>query len=125
MCCRGLISVVNIIYVSLMDLYFPNFFVNSSLQTNVEKESYLGFIMTMKILSVIWEHVAQWILDTALDSRSEGLGIDSLCWPYVEVLGKLRIPRCLSPRSRNGYLVHRSKVGAIVAGCIGTHLARR
>ena len=38
--------------------------------------------------------------------------------------GKLRIPHCLGPLSRNGYLVHRSKVGSIVAGCIGAHLAR-
>ena len=42
----------------------------------------------------------------------------------VEMLGKLRIPHCLGPPSRNGYLVHRSKVGSIVAGCIGAHLAR-
>ena len=62
--------------------------------------------------------------DSALDSRSEGLGFDSQCWPCVEVSGKLRIPHCLGPPSRNGYLVHRSKVGSIVAGCIGTHLAR-
>ena len=64
------------------------------------------------------------LVDRALDSRSEGLGFDSQCWPCVEVLGKLRIPHCLGPPSRNGYLVHRSKVGSIVAGCIGAHLAR-
>ena len=40
------------------------------------------------------------------------------------MLGKLRIPHCLGPPSCNGFLVHRSKVGSIVAGCIGTHLAR-
>ena len=33
--------------------------------------------------------------------------------------GKLRIPHCFGLSSRNGYLVHRSKVGSIVAGCIG------
>ena len=38
--------------------------------------------------------------------------------------GELSIPYCLGPPSRNGYLVHRSKVGSIVAGCIGTHPAR-
>ena len=38
--------------------------------------------------------------------------------------GKLRTLHCLGPPSRNGYLVHRSKVGSIVAGCIGAHLAR-
>ena len=38
--------------------------------------------------------------------------------------GKLRIPHCLGPPSRNGYQVHRSKVGVIVASCIGDHLAR-
>ena len=64
------------------------------------------------------------LVDRALDSRSEGLGFDSQCWPCVEVLGKLRIPHCFGPPSRNGYLVHRSKVVSIVAGCIGAHLAR-
>ena len=64
------------------------------------------------------------LVDRALDSRSEGLGFDSHCWPCVEVSGKLCIPHCLGPRSRNGYLVHRCKVGSIVAGCIDPHLAR-
>ena len=64
------------------------------------------------------------LVDRVLDSRSEGLGVDSQCWPCVEVSGKLCIPHCLGPPSRNGYLVHRSKVGSIVAGCIGAHLAR-
>ena len=63
-------------------------------------------------------------VDRALDSSSEGLGFDSKCWPCVEVSGKLRIPHCLGPPSHNGYLVHRSKVGSIAAGCIGTQLAR-
>ena len=56
-------------------------------------------------------------VDRALESRSEGLGFDSQCWPCVEVSAKLCIPHCLGPPSRNGYLVHRSKVGSIVAGC--------
>ena len=64
------------------------------------------------------------LVDRALDSRSECLGFDSQCWPCLEVLGKLHIPHCLGPPSRNGYLVHRSQVGSIVAGCIGAHLAR-
>ena len=63
-------------------------------------------------------------VDRALDSRSEGLGFDSQCWPCVEVSGKLRFAHCLGPNSRNGYLVHRSKVGSIIAGCVGAHLAR-
>ena len=63
-------------------------------------------------------------VDRALDSRSEALGFDSQCWLCVEVSGKLRIPHCLGPPSRTGYLVHRSKVGSIVAGCIGAHLAK-
>ena len=63
-------------------------------------------------------------VDRALNSRSEGLGFDSQRWPCVQVLGKLRIPHCLGPLSRNGCLVHRSKVRSIVAGCIGAHLAR-
>ena len=58
------------------------------------------------------------------DSRSEGLGFDSQCWPCVEGSGKLRIPHCLGPPSHNVYLVHRSKVESIVAGCIGAHLVR-
>ena len=64
------------------------------------------------------------LVNRALDSRSEGLGFDSHCWPCIVVLGKLCIPHCFSPPSRNGNLVHRSKVGSIVAGCIGAHLAR-
>ena len=44
-------------------------------------------------------------------------GFDSQCWSCVEVLGKLHISHCLGPPSRNGYLVHRSKVGSIVAVC--------
>ena len=56
------------------------------------------------------------LVDRVLDSRSEGLGFDSQCWPCVEVLGKSRIPHCLGPPSRNAYLVRRSKVGSIVAG---------
>ena len=62
-------------------------------------------------------------VDRVLDPRSEGLGFDSQCWACVEVLGKLRIPHCLSPPSCNGYLVHRPKVGSIVVGCISAHLA--
>ena len=58
-------------------------------------------------------------VDRALDSRSEGLRFDSQCWPWVEVSGKHCIPHCLGPPSHNGYLVHRSKVGSIVAGCCG------
>ena len=56
-------------------------------------------------------------VERALDSRSDCLGFDSQCWPCVEVSGKVSIPHCLDPPSRNGYLVHRSKVGSIVAGC--------
>ena len=63
-------------------------------------------------------------VDRALGSRSEGLGFDSQCWPCVEVSGKLRIPHCFGSPSRNGYLVHRCKVGSIVADCIDVHLAR-
>ena len=63
-------------------------------------------------------------VDRALDSRLEGLGFDSQCWPSVEVSGKPRIPHCSGPPSHNGYLMHRSQVGSIVAGCIGAHLAR-
>ena len=64
------------------------------------------------------------LVDKAIYSRSEGLGFNSQCWPSVEVSGKLCIPYCLCPPSGIGYLVHRSKVGSIVAGCIGAHLAR-
>ena len=41
-----------------------------------------------------------------------------------QVLGKLRIPHCLGPPSHNRFLVHRSKVGSVVAVCIGAHLAK-
>ena len=63
-------------------------------------------------------------LDRALDSSSEGLGVDSQSWPCVEVSCKFRIPHCLGPPSHNGYLVHRSNIESIVAGCNGAHLAR-
>ena len=64
-------------------------------------------------------------VDRELDSRLEGLGFDSQCWSCVEVLGKVCSPHCLGPPRRNRYLVHRSKVGSTVAGCISTHLTRR
>ena len=63
-------------------------------------------------------------VDRELDSRSEVLEFDSQCYPCVEVSGKLHISHCLIPPRRNGYPMHRSKVGSIVAGCIGTYLAR-
>ena len=69
-----------------------------------------------------WEHVhvAKW----NEDSRSEGMGLDSQCWPCLEVSVKLRIEHCLGPFINSYCLVHRSKVGSIVAGCIDAHLAR-
>ena len=63
-------------------------------------------------------------VDRTLDSRSECLGFDSQCCICVEVLSKLRIPCYLGSPSNNGYLVHRCKVGSIVAGCIGVHLCQ-
>ena len=56
-------------------------------------------------------------VDRALDSRSEGLGFDSQCWPCVEVSGKIHIPHCLGPPARNAHLVHRSKIRLTFAGC--------
>ena len=56
-------------------------------------------------------------VDRALDSRLKGLIFNSQCWQCIEASGKLYIPPNLGPPSRNGYLVHRSKVGSIVAGC--------
>ena len=53
----------------------------------------------------------------------EGLGFEFKYWSRVEVLGKLRIMHCNGTTSCNAYLVHRSKVGSIVAGYIGAHLA--
>ena len=77
------------------------------------------------MLTTVLIHVgACGLVDRALDSRSEGLGFDSQYWPRVEVLGKIRVPHCLGPPSHNWYLVHRSKVGSIVAGCIGAHFAK-
>ena len=60
---------------------------------------------------------ARGYVDRALDSRTEGLWFDAQCGSCVEVSGTLHIPHCLSPPSCNGYKVHRSKVGSIVAGC--------
>ena len=56
-------------------------------------------------------------MDRALGAGSEGLGFDSYCKSCAEVSGKIRIPHCLGPPTHNGYLVHRSKFGSIVAGC--------
>ena len=40
-----------------------------------------------------WPHAAKWIgRCMLLDSRSNGLGFDSHCWPCVEMLRKLLIP---------------------------------
>ena len=52
-----------------------------------------------------------------LASNSKGLGFDSHCWSCVEASDKLRISYRLGPPSRNGYLVHRSKIGSIAADC--------
>ena len=67
-----------------------------------------------------WESdksLVQWIGCWTQDQKVWGL------IPNAEVLGRLRIPHFLGPPSHNGYLVHRSKVGSIAAGCIGAHLA--
>ena len=56
-------------------------------------------------------------VDKVLNSRSQGLGFNSKCCICVEVSGKLRIPHCLVPPIHNGYLMHRSKVGSILAVC--------
>ena len=63
--------------------------------------------------------------DGALDSRWEGLGLHSQCWPCVEVLNKLYIPWCLGPPAVIGTcMMHRSKVGSKVADCIDADIAR-
>ena len=71
---------------------------------------------TLLLLPDTWEGMAKWI--ERWDSRLGGLGFDSQWMSCVEMLGKLRIPRCLSPPSRNGYLVQRVKIGSIIAGCL-------
>ena len=38
--------------------------------------------------------------------------------------GKLYISHCFGQSSHNGYLVHTSKVGSIIAGYVGVYLAR-
>ena len=63
-------------------------------------------------------------MDRVLAQGSEGLGFDSQCWPCVEVSRKLCIPHCFGSVSHTGYLVHRSNVRSIVAGCIVAHLER-
>ena len=66
---------------------------------------------------IVWWYVAKWI-------GVRRMWFNSQCWPCVEVTGKLHISHCLGPTSCTRCLVHRSKVGSIVAGCIGAHLAR-
>ena len=68
-----------------------------------------------------WEHVAHWIGCWLKIRRS------AVQFPVLVMCKKYRancIPHCFGPPSCNGYLVHRSKVGSIVAGCIGAHLER-
>ena len=64
-------------------------------------------------------------VNRASHSRSQDMGFNSQCWPCAEMSGKFHTPHCLGPSRRNGYLVHRSKVGVIVAGCIGAHFAKK
>ena len=80
-------------------------------------------------IKILLTDISIWVgaygqVDRVLDLRSEGLGFNSQCWPCVEVPGKLHIPHYIGPPSRNGYLVHKSKAGSIVAGCIGADCAR-
>ena len=69
-----------------------------------------------------WKRSAKWKQGIGLEIKRSG--VQSQCWSYIEVLGKLCVPHCLGPPSFDGYLVHKSEVGSILAGCIGTHLAR-
>ena len=47
-------------------------------------------------------------VDRVLDSRSEGLELDSHCWSCVEVSGKPLIPYRHCPPSSDGYLVDKN-----------------
>ena len=67
--------------------------------------------------------MAQWIGCWTHDQKVWGsIPNAGLC---IEESDKFRIPHCLGPPSCNVYPVHSSKIGSIVAGCIGAHLARR
>ena len=46
--------------------------------------------------------MAQWIEHW---SQGQMVWVDSHCWPYVELSGKLPIPHCLCLLSSDGYLV--------------------
>ena len=55
-------------------------------------------------------------VDRALDSRAEGLRFDIQCWP-LRTVSWTSYSTCFGPPSCNGYLMHRSNVISIVAGC--------
>ena len=88
---------------------------NSSIQVFVHFHRHNGYFFLLG---------ARGKVDRALDSRSEGLILNSQCWPCVEVSGKLYTPHCLGPPSCNRYLTHMTKVGSIVVSTIGAYLAR-
>ena len=96
-----------------------------SCKNAVTSQSSWPFSFKSRQVGCYWSQtLAHGQVDRVLESSSEGLGFASKCWSCVEVLGKLCIPHCLGSLTRDGYLVHRFKVGSIVAGCIGAHLAR-
>ena len=61
--------------------------------TSVFLLGYAVLAIFKNVTQSLWLYIMQGAcsqVDRALDLRSEDLGCDSQCWPYVEVLGKLR-----------------------------------
>ena len=64
-------------------------------------------------------------VNRVFDSQSKGLGFDSLFWSYVEVPTDFAFHTAsVHNPSQNGYLMHKSRAGSIVAGYICAHLAQ-
>ena len=89
-------------------------------EINMTVSEYLG----MQIIKSRYSFYTCDPVDRALDSKIIRSGVQFPVLAMCRSVGQTSIPHCLSPPSCNGYLVHRSKVGSIVAGCNGAHLTR-
>ena len=100
------------VFVEIPELpYIINTWPAKGLKLKTLKHPTSKCLMSQLLDHTSYEHMAKWIEHWTQDQK---------VWGWISSTGKLHIPHCLSC----GYLVHSSKVGSIVAGCIGSHLAR-
>ena len=78
----------------------------------------VGLVVTE---SHTWHHLSTWPCGygVGLKIRRSGVQLSVL----VICRGFRLTSYCFGPPSSNGYLVHRSRIGSIATGCIGTRLA--